>query len=443
MKVAIIGCGYVGLVTGTCLSEVGNYVSCYDIDDKKISDLKRLIIPIYEPGLEGLIQKNVNSKRLEFTNKISNAIQDADIIFIAVSTNANPDGSANVSNIFSALDLIAEHLEKPSIIVNKSTAPVGTTIMIEETLNDSLKKNNKDFKIIAVSNPEFLKEGVAVKDFMSPDRIIIGTNNKEALALLELLYAPFQRNHVKIISMDSSSAELSKYASNAMLATRISFMNELSVLAEKVNANIDQVRIGLGSDKRIGRDFLYAGCGYGGSCFPKDVDALIDLGNKHSIEMRIPMASRLINNEQKQILFKKISEYFDSDLKGKRFALWGLSFKPDTDDMREAPSIELINDLLSEGAIIQAYDPIVNEENCRFLEKNSNLQILEKSEDALKNADALIIVTEWREFLNPDFELIKMLLNKPIIFDGRNIYNNELMVENGFTYRSIGRPALN
>jgi len=439
MKITIIGSGYVGLVTGTCFAEVGNEVVCLDLDEKKILSLKKGVIPIYEPNLSDLIQKNTVNNRLRFTTNSQEAIEHAELLFIAVGTPSNEDGSADLQHVLAVADSIAEHMQAPKIIINKSTVPVGTADKVRANIKQKLKVLKKQINFDVVSNPEFLKEGAAITDFMKPDRIIIGASNDVAAKKVHDLYAPFNRNHDRIFQMDIRSAELTKYAANAMLATKISFMNELANLAEYLDADIEQVRTGIGADSRIGYSFIYPGCGYGGSCFPKDVRALKVLANEHGYQANIISAVEKTNEEQKAILFNKVNYHFSGDLKNKVFALWGLSFKPNTDDIREAPSLKVINSLINAGATIQAHDPIAMDECAKIYGGNEKFILCESESEALKSADALIIVTEWQQYRTPDFEKIKLALKQPVIFDGRNIYNPQNLAELGITYYAIGR----
>jgi UDPglucose 6-dehydrogenase len=439
MKISIIGTGYVGLVTGTCLAEVGNDVVCLDLDERKIAMLKDGKIPIYEPGLEAMVQKNQAAGRLRFTTDIATSAAHGVIQFIAVGTPPDEDGSADLQYVVAAARAIGLHMNEYKVIVDKSTVPVGTADKVREAVREELGKRQSTLDFNVVSNPEFLKEGAAVEDFMRPDRIVIGTDDPRATELMRTLYAPFQRNHDRLVVMDIKSAELTKYAANAMLATRISFMNELANLAEIMGADIEQVRHGIGSDPRIGYHFLYPGCGYGGSCFPKDVQALQRTARANGVELQVLKAVEDANNEQKHILLKKITARFGQDLTGKHFALWGLAFKPNTDDMREAPSRVLIEGLWARGASVAAYDPAAMEETHRIYGDDVRLKLAETPAAALKDADALAIVTEWKEFRAPDFAAIKGSLKNPVIFDGRNLYEPKLVREQGLEYYPIGR----
>ncbi len=445
MKVSVIGSGYVGLVTGVCLAEVGHDVMCLDADAEKIRTLKTGTPTIYEPGLEDMLKRNLASGRLQFTTSAETSAQFGDIQFIAVGTPPDETGAADLQYVLAAAEAIATHMQKPLIIVNKSTVPVGTADRVRTLVHQTLAKRGAKHAFSVVSNPEFLKEGAAIEDFMRPDRIIIGATNERDIELMKTLYAPFNRHHNRIISMDVRSAELTKYAANCMLASRISFMNELANLADELGADIENVRMGIGSDPRIGYDFIYAGCGYGGSCFPKDVKALANTAAQLGIHMQMLQAAEDINMKQKHVLVDKIRKRFGDDLRGMRFALWGLAFKPNTDDMREAPSRTMIDRLTSLGARIQAYDPVAMEEAKRLYTDQPEVVFASNPFAALENADALIIVTEWKEFRAPDFEKIREMLNFPVIFDGRNLYSPEVMRGLGMEYYGIGRnqrPAL-
>lgn len=439
MKITIIGTGYVGLVSGTCLAEVGNDVLCLDVDPEKIRILEEGGIPIFEPGLLDMVKRNMESGRLRFTTDIEQAVAHGTIQFIAVGTPPDEDGSADLQYVVAAARNIGKSMTGYKVIVDKSTVPVGTADKVHTAIADELKKRGESFDYSVVSNPEFLKEGAAVDDFMRPDRIVVGAQDEQAINLMRALYAPFQRNHERIIIMDVRSAELTKYAANAMLATRISFMNELANLAESLGADIESVRQGIGSDPRIGYHFLYPGCGYGGSCFPKDVKALIKIGLENGHDLQVLNAVEAANDVQKHILSRKIKQQFGTDLTGKHFALWGLAFKPNTDDMREAPSRELIHDLLSAGATIAAYDPIAMHEAQRLFNNETRVTLADHPMAALDNADALVIVTEWKEFRSPDFTGIKQKLKSPLIFDGRNLYDPKAVQDAGLYYHAIGR----
>jgi len=438
MKITIIGTGYVGLVTGTCFSEMGNNVYCVDIDGNKIKNLKKGIIPIYEPGLEELVIKNNSQGNLIFTTEMFEALNNSDICFIAVGTPMDEDGSADLKYVLDAAKEIGQKMSHDLIVVNKSTVPVGTADKVKDAIQKQLDKRKVNYQINVVSNPEFLKEGAAVEDFMHPDRIVIGSDKEEVIEIMKELYAPFTLNHERMITMDIRSAEMTKYASNAMLATRISFMNEMANICEIVKADINHVRIGMGSDKRIGYSFLYAGCGYGGSCFPKDVQALIKTSDDHGYDSKILKEVESVNKEQKKVIVSKIIKRFGKDLSNHVFAVWGLSFKPETDDMREAPSVVIINKLLELGAEVKAYDPKSMEIARKYYFKGEeNIDFLDKY-DVIDNADALILVTEWKEFRSPDFDEIGKKLKNKIIFDGRNQYNKDILEKLDFEYHQIG-----
>ena len=441
MKITLIGAGYVGLVTGTCLAEVGNNVLCLDVDPHKITTLKSGGIPIYEPGLEDMVRRNVAAGRLDFTTDIAAAVQFGDIQFIAVGTPPDEDGSADLQYVLDAARNIGRHMNGFKLVVDKSTVPVGTADRVRTTIAETLASRGLEVDFCVASNPEFLKEGAAINDFMSPDRIVIGTDSERATQLLRRLYAPFQRNHERLVVMDVRSAELTKYAANAMLATRISFMNELALLAEKLGADIEQVRQGIGSDPRIGYHFLYAGCGYGGSCFPKDVQALRRTAREYGAPLHILDAVEAANEAQKRILVEKLKSRFGAQLDGRRFALWGLAFKPNTDDMREAPSRVIMEALWAMGATVAAYDPVAMPETRRLYGEHPDLMLAPHPMDALRGADALLIVTEWKAFRSPDFAAMKALLRQPVIFDGRNLYDPAAMRREGFEYFPIGRQA--
>lgn len=439
MKITVVGTGYVGLVSGTCLAEVGNDVLCLDVDPAKIKILEDGGIPIYEPGLQEMVRRNVAAGRLHFTTDVEKAVKHGTIQFIAVGTPPDEDGSADLQYVLAAARSIGRQMTDYKVIVDKSTVPVGTGEKVKAAVAEELAKRGLDIPYSVVSNPEFLKEGAAVEDFMRPDRIVVGAEEEQAIHLMRALYAPFQRNHERLIITDVKSAELTKYAANAMLATRISFMNELANLAEVLGADIEMVRQGIGSDPRIGYHFLYPGCGYGGSCFPKDVKALIKTAaDDAKITLKVLTAVEEANDAQKHVLTGKIKSRF-GDLKGKHFALWGLSFKPNTDDMRDAPSRELIADLFAAGATVSAYDPVAMHETQRIFGAEPRLTYAENPMGALDKADALVIVTEWKEFRSPDFDAIKQTLKNPVIFDGRNLYDPKQVRELGIEYFAIGR----
>lgn len=439
MKITIFGSGYVGLVTGACFAEVGNDVLCVDIDEEKISRLKQGEIPIYEPGLEDMAVDNAREGRLRFTSDPAEGVAFGLFQFIAVGTPPDEDGSADLRHVLSVAKTIGSNMEDYRIIVDKSTVPVGTADLVSEQVKSAMEERGVSIDYDVVSNPEFLKEGDAISDFMKPERIIVGVDNPRTKELLRNLYAPFNRSHERFIAMDVRSAELTKYAANAMLATKISFMNEIANIAERVGADVEAVRHGIGSDSRIGFSFIYPGVGYGGSCFPKDVQALEKTAVKYGYDARILQAVEAVNHDQKVSLVDKMKGHFGNELKGKTIALWGLAFKPNTDDMREAPSRRVIEELWAAGASVRAYDPVAMDEARRIYGERADLKLVETSEDALKGADALAVVTEWRVFRSPDFEVIKQELSNPVIFDGRNIYNPDLMEQLGITYYSIGR----
>jgi len=440
MKVSVVGTGYVGLVTGACLAEMGNDVLCLDVDPRKIDILLGGGIPIHEPGLDAVVARNVKAGRLRFTTDVARAVDHGTIQFIAVGTPPDEDGSADLQYVLAAARNIGRLMTDYKVIVDKSTVPVGTADKVRAAVADELaKRGDCDARFAVVSNPEFLKEGAAVDDFMRPDRIVVGADDEQAILLMRALYAPFTRNHDRMIVMDVRSAELTKYAANAMLATRISFMNELALLAEKLGADIEQVRVGIGSDPRIGTHFLYAGCGYGGSCFPKDVKALIRTAQDVDQEMKVLQAVEAANDRQKLVLVDKVVARFGEDLAGKHFAMWGLAFKPNTDDMREATSRVVLAELFRRGATVTAYDPVAMEEAQRIFGDEPRLRYAETPMAALEGADALLIVTEWKEFRSPDFAGIAQALNTPVVIDGRNLYEPALVRSFGLAYQGIGR----
>ncbi len=440
MKITVIGIGYVGLVTSTCLAEVGNDVLCMDVDVNKVNILKEGGIPIYEPGLVGMVRRNVAAGRLRFTTDMADSTKHGTIQFIAVGTPPNEDGSADLQYVIAVARAIGQHMQEYKVIVDKSTVPVGTADKVRATVQEELNKRGMATEFSVASNPEFLKEGSALDDFMRPDRIIVGTDDARALELMRALYVPFHRNHDRLIVMDVKSAELTKYAANAMLATRISFMNELALLAEKLGADIEHVRHGIGSDPRIGYHFLYAGCGYGGSCFPKDVQAMQRTAKEYGGELRILNAVETANERQKEVLLDKITARFGEDLSGRNFALWGLAFKPNTDDMRDAPSRVLIKGLWARGATVTAYDPVAMTETRHIFGDDPRLKLTDTPMSVLEGADALVIVTEWTTFRAPDFTAVKALLKEPVIFDGRNMYEPREVRAAGLEYFAIGRP---
>lgn len=441
MRVTIFGSGYVGLVTGACLAETGNHVVCVDIDAAKIERLNDGHIPIYEPGLEALVKRGREAGRLEFTTDVKVGVDHGLFQFIAVGTPADEDGSADLQYVITVANSIGEHLSDYRIIVDKSTVPVGTADKVRAAIQAALEQRGAVQEFDVVSSPEFLKEGDAVADFMKPDRIVIGTDNPRTAELLRALYDPFNRNHERILIMDNRSAELTKYAANAMLATKISFMNELANAAELLGADIEKVRLGIGSDPRIGYSFIYPGCGYGGSCFPKDVNALAASARARGYESELVTAVESVNRRQKRVLFDKIKHYFGGDLAGKAIAVWGLAFKPNTDDMREAPSRVLIDLLTEAGCKVQAYDPAALETAKEIYKNNQSVKLFDRADAALAGADVLAIVTEWREFRSPDFDLIKAALKQPVIFDGRNLYEPALLERLGIKYFGIGRGS--
>ena len=442
MKILMVGTGYVGLVTGACFAEMGHNVICLDIDKEKIKKLNKGIIPIYEPGLEEIVERNKKSKRLLFTTKYEKAVSHADVCFFALPTPSNDDGSCNTSYLESAAIIVAKHMKKHLVLVNKSTVAPGTAFLVREIIQKELTANNSKLTFDVVSNPEFLKEGNAIPDCMKPNRIIIGTNSKKASDTMKEIYAPFMINHDRLIEMDLLSAEMTKYAANAMLATRISFMNELSQICTRIGANINQVRLGIGSDKRIGDSFLYAGIGYGGSCFPKDIRALCHLAKKVDYIPDLLEAVESINNRQKKELAKNIERYFKlkGGLKGKTIAVWGLSFKPDTDDMRDAPSLTLIKQLQNQGAKLRLYDPVAMNNAKKILKDLKNITWCKDEFDATKHADGIALLTEWKQFRLVNFDPVKNNMNNPAFFDGRNQYKSKEMIKKGFDYIGIGVP---
>ncbi|MCR9263387.1 MAG: UDP-glucose/GDP-mannose dehydrogenase family protein [Flavobacteriaceae bacterium] len=441
MNLLVIGTGYVGLVSGTCFAEMGNNVTCIDIDQKKIESLKKGMIPIYEPGLEPMVARNIQNNTLHFSTDLSKHIQDCDIAFIAVGTPMGEDGSADLQYVLKVAEQIGQHMQSPLIIVDKSTVPVGTADKVRNAIKKELEKRNVDIQFDVVSNPEFLKEGDAINDFLKPDRVVVGSDNDEATKKMGRLYAPFFRSSMdRLITMDVRSAEMTKYVANAMLATKISFMNEVANICELVGADVNKVRIGIGSDRRIGYSFIYPGSGYGGSCFPKDVKALKKTAMEHGYTPQLIGAVEDVNDRQKLVIAKKVVDRFGEDLNGKTFAVWGLAFKPQTDDMREAPSIYIIKHLVERGATIHAYDPKAMEEAKHFYLKDvPNVTYFDSKYNTLKSADAMILLTEWKEFRSPDFNEIKKQLNMPVIFDGRNQYNDTLLEEMGIEYHQIGK----
>ena len=441
MKITVVGTGYVGLVTGACLAEMGNHVLCLDVDTDKIAALRQGVIPIYEPNLEDMVRRNAAAQRLEFTTDTDRAVAHGTLQFIAVGTPPDEDGSADLRHVIAAAEAIGARMTDYKVVIDKSTVPVGTAERVREVVAAALARRGVAVDFAVVSNPEFLKEGAAVNDFMRPDRVVIGADDERAVLLMRALYSPYVRNRDRVLVMDVKSAEFTKYAANAMLATRISFMNELARVAEVVGADIELVRQGIGSDPRIGTQFLYAGCGYGGSCFPKDVKALIHSGGQAGHELKLLRAVEAVNETQKRVLADKVVARFGADLTGRRFALWGLAFKPGTDDLREAPSRVLIEQLTQRGAEIVAYDPVAMNEARRLMSLQPRLHYAESANAALAGADALVIVTEWKEFRSPDFDAIRHSLREPVVFDGRNLFEPTLMKTLGIEYHAIGRAA--
>lgn len=438
MKIAIVGTGYVGLVTGTCFAEMGTEVYCVDIDQKKIDNLKNGIIPIFEPGLDEMVERNHKAGRLHFTTDLSSILNDVDIVFSAVGTPPGEDGSADLKYVLEVAHTIGKNLNKYMVVVTKSTVPVGTAKLVKKAIQDELDKRGKsDVKFDVASNPEFLKEGAAISDFMQPDRVVVGVETEDARKLMERLYKPFTLNNYRIIYTDIPSAEMIKYAANAMLATRISFMNDIANLCEIVGADVSMVRKGIGSDARIGAKFLYAGCGYGGSCFPKDVKAIIKTAKNLGYQMEILEAVEHVNERQKNILFDKLMKYYNGDIKDKTIAVWGLAFKPKTDDMREAPSLVLIDKIIEAGGKVKVYDPVAMEE-AKSHHLGDSVTYAKDIYDATLDADAILMVTEWNEFRLPTWDVIKRTMKTPVVFDGRNIYNKQEMNDAGFDYFGIG-----
>jgi UDPglucose 6-dehydrogenase len=437
MKIAIVGTGYVGLVTGTCFAEMGTEVFCVDVNTEKIENLKKGIIPIYEPGLEDMVHRNQQAGRLHFTTDLTECLDEVEVLFSAVGTPPDEDGSADLKYVLEVARTVGRNMKKHILVVTKSTVPVGTAKKVRRAIQEELDKRGVEIEFDVASNPEFLKEGAAISDFMSPDRVVVGVESERAEELMTRLYRPFLLNNFRVIFMDVPSAEMTKYAANAMLATRISFMNDIANLCEIIGADVNMVRKGIGSDNRIGNRFLYAGIGYGGSCFPKDVKALINTAKQNNYPMRILQAVKEVNDEQKSLLFHKLEKHFNGDLKGKRIAIWGLAFKPETDDMREAPSLVLIEKLLAAGCEVYAYDPVAVEESKRRI--GDAIHYAKDIYDAVVDADALMLVTEWKEFRMPSWSAIKKLMATPLVLDGRNIYDIKEMEENGFVYHCIGR----
>ncbi len=442
MKLTVVGAGYVGLVTGACFAEMGNDVLCVDLDETKIARLKRGELPIHEPGLQDIVARNVAAERLHFSTDLKEGVRFGTIQFIAVGTPPDEDGAADMQHVLAAARSIGHHMTDYKLVVDKSTVPVGTADAVHAAIAAGQAERGVRIPYSVVSNPEFLKEGAAVEDFMRPDRIVVGADDERAIHLMHALYAPFQRARDKLVIMDIRSAELTKYAANAMLATRISFMNEIALLAEKLGADIEQVRRGIGADPRIGHQFLYAGCGYGGSCFPKDVKALLHSASGVDEPLLLLNAVERANERQKTVLVDRIVERFGEDLQGRRFALWGLAFKPDTDDMREAPSRVIVAELLRRGARITAHDPVAMDEARRIFHGVPGIDFAPTPNDALEGADALVVVTEWKAFRSPDFDRLRATLRQPLIFDGRNLFDPQQMSQLGFEYVSIGRRAV-
>lgn len=436
MNIAIVGTGYVGLVSGTCFAEMGINVTCVDIDSNKISRLQKGDIPIYEPGLEEMVLRNVAAGRLKFTTDLCSVLDDVEVVFSAVGTPPDEDGSADLKYVLAVAKTFGQNIKKYTIIVTKSTVPVGTAQKVRDVINAELKNRNADIEFDVASNPEFLKEGAAIKDFMTPDRVVVGTDSERAKKVMARLYKPFMLSRDRMIFTDIPSAEMIKYAANSMLATRISFMNDIANLCELVGADVNMVRKGIGSDTRIGRKFLYPGCGYGGSCFPKDVKALIKTAQKAGYDMQVLRAVEAVNERQKSILFDKLSRHYSGELKGKTIAMWGLSFKPETDDMREAPALVLIDKLTAAGCKVKVYDPIAMNECRRRI--GDKVEYCTDMYEAVVDADALLLVTEWNQFRMPSLPVLKKAMNSYVIIDGRNIYDAEYLTDNGFTYYKIG-----
>lgn len=440
MKVTVYGSGYVGLVTGALLADVGNDVLCVDVDDTKVENLKKGIIPIYEPGLDEVIKRNAEAKRLDFTTDKDKAVAHSEVQFVAVGTPPDEDGSADMQYVAAVASTIAERMTDKKIVITKSTVPVGTGDMVERVITEGLSERGASIDYVVISNPEFLKEGAAIEDFMKPDRIVIGTDDEYAREQMRELYTPFCRNRDRLIFMSRRSSELTKYAANSLLATKISFMNELSNIADRLGADIEDVRNGIGSDPRIGYHFIYPGCGYGGSCFPKDVKALIATAREVDYTAELLEAVDNVNDRQKHVLFEKLMRHFDNDISGKTFAVWGLSFKPNTDDLREAPARVLIEHILENGGNVKAYDPVAMQEMRHFYPNEKRLQLMGTAQDCCDGAEALLINTEWREFRSPNWDAMKESLERPIIIDGRNLYDPDTVMNLGFVYDCIGRP---
>ena len=445
MKLTVVGTGYVGLVTGACFAEMGNEVTCVDVDQKKVEGLRQGVLPIYEPGLDAIVHTNTRAGRLKFTTSLAEAMRDSNVYFIAVGTPPGEDGSADLKHVLAVAREIGQHIERYAVVVDKSTVPVGTGDRVRAAVQGEIDRRGGKVGFDIVSNPEFLKEGAAVEDFMRPDRVVIGTDSERARAIMHELYAPFVRNHDRILYMGVREAEMTKYAANAMLATRISFMNEVANLCERLGVDVESVRVGIGSDPRIGYSFIYAGCGYGGSCFPKDVKALIHMAEQQDFEPKLLRAVEDRNDSQKHLLFEKIVRRFGADLSGRTFGLWGLAFKPGTDDMREAPSIVLLHELIGAGARVVAHDPVAMDAARRELPaawfSGGQLRFAPDQYETLRDVDAMALVTEWKPFRHPDFERMRALMKSAVIFDGRNQYDPKAMKESGFEYYGVGRGA--
>jgi len=439
MNIAIVGTGYVGLVSGVCFAEMGAHVTCVDIDKQKIENLKKGILPIYEPGLEPMVSRNVIAGRLHFTTELKDCLENTEIVFSAVGTPPNEDGSADIHYVLDVARTVGKHMTNYLVFTTKSTVPVGTAAKVKQVINEELGKRKADIPFDIASNPEFLKEGDAIRDFMSPDRVVVGVETEKARKIMENLYRPFLLKNFRVLFMDVPSAEMTKYAANAMLATRISFMNQMANLCEKMGADVNSVRVGIGSDTRIGQKFLYAGPGYGGSCFPKDVKALIGMGREHGYPMELIESVDRVNEAQKKVLFDKLHKHFGGALKGKTVAVWGLSFKPQTDDMREAPSRVLIESLLEAGCRVQAYDPVAMDQARGLLSKS--IHFANDMYEAANDAHALVLVTEWKEFRMPAWDVLRKIMHTPLVVDGRNIYNPQEIKEKGFEYIGIGLGA--
>ena len=442
MNLTVVGTGYVGLVTGTCFAEMGNKVTCIDIDIEKIENLKKGIIPIYEPGLERMVSKNIDRNTIKFSTDLQDGLSSSQIVFIAVGTPMGEDGSADLQYVLSVAREIGQKMSRPMVVVDKSTVPVGTGDKVRDVIDEELKKRDLNLDFHVVSNPEFLKEGAAIDDFMKPDRIVVGADHQEAFQAMRDLYAPFTHNHDRMIEMDIRSAEMTKYVANAMLATKISFMNEVANICELVDADVNQVRIGIGSDTRIGYSFIYPGSGYGGSCFPKDVKALRHIADENGYRAELISSVEAVNDRQKLVIADKVTHRFGENLQDKTFAVWGLAFKPGTDDMREAPSIYVIRELVKRGARIKAYDPkAMHEAQSFYLKDFKNIDYFSSKYETLADVDAMILLTEWKEFRSPDFEELKMKMKNPIIFDGRNQYSHLRLDQKGFEYYQIGKKS--